>query len=65
MFFAKVGDILDQDVLGWWIVSIVLLLDLLEEYIQVILDLARLGLNQTFLDEWRWYNFDFWHKNTL
>ena len=65
MFFAKVGDILDQDVLGWWIVSIVLLLDLLEEYIQVILDLARLGLNQAFLEEWRWYNFDFWHKNTL
>ena len=35
---AKKGNILDQDVLGWWIVSVVLLLDGLEESTKVILD---------------------------
>ena len=59
VFFAKIGDILDQDLLGRWIGSIVLLLDLLEESTQVVPDLASLGLNQPFLEEWRRYDFDF------
>ena len=35
---AKKGNILDQDVLGWWIVSVMFLLDGLEESTKVILD---------------------------
>ena len=59
VLFAKIGDILDQDLLGRWIGSTVVLLDLLEERTQVVPDLASLGLNQPFLKELRRHDFDF------
>ena len=62
VFLAKIGNILNQDVLGRWIVSIVLLLDRLEESTQVILDLGGLGLDQLNLKERRGCDFDLSHE---
>ena len=62
VFFAMVANILDQDVLGRWIVSIVLLLDRLEESTQVVLDLGGLGVGQLNLKEWRGCDFDLSHE---
>ena len=64
VFLGEEGDILDQDLLGGRVFTIVFLLDYLKESKQVVLDLAQLRVGQLPLEERWWHDFDYSHRET-
>ena len=56
------GDILDQDLLGGRVVTVVFLLDLLKESKQIVLDVAHLWVGQLPLEKRWWNEFDNCHR---
>ena len=64
-FFSKESDVIDQHHFGGRVITPFVLLDSVEESYQVVLALARLGVDQLLLEERRWNDFHFDHKNTL
>ena len=59
---GKEGDILDQDLLGGRVFTVVFLLDYLKESKQVVLDLAQLWVGQLPLEKRWWNDFDNCHR---